>query len=271
MPTLPEGQSLLIRTHFGDAKAWELVAREAQAMHTQAGGIEAQSILTVVDNPEFVDLSVADLVGSIDSPLPDYFFVVDRHACDDAEHPILVVAPKRDPSDAGAPFRVVPRLLATIESNLAVANLSFEELRDDSDSDGVYRGAPSTNVTEREISNETLLDAAYAADDSPTVMQLRVDLSLSSATTVWTALVRDDLVDSYNAIVSQPYRLELIVGYEDALEVLSQGGSGLAIHVPAPRSYWSIFLDPDDLSLRAAMKVFYPQQANPRRRRAANS
>ena len=99
MPTLPEGQSLLIRTYFGDDGAWERVAREAQASHVQDSGYEAQAFLTTVDDPEFADMSVSRIVGLVESPPPDYLFVVDQRACDEPEHPVLVVDTSADPED----------------------------------------------------------------------------------------------------------------------------------------------------------------------------
>lgn len=258
MPTLPEGQSLLIRTYFGNDGAWEQVAREAQASHVQDSGYEAQAFLTTVDDPEFADISVSRIVGLVESPPPDYLFVVDQRACDEPEHPVLVVDTSVDPEDEAATFRVVPSRLAVIENNLSIANLSFDELRSGADQDGVYRGVGAAQVTqERQVRREDLIAAADNADDSPTVQQLREDLRKRSVP-VWPAMVVTDLRDHYDAIAGQTYNSELTVGYGETLEVLARGGSGLGIHFSLVDSYWSIYLESNSLSLLAAMKVIYP-------------
>ncbi|WP_032378717.1 DUF6924 domain-containing protein [Rhodococcoides fascians] len=263
MPQLPEGQSLLIRTYFGDDDAWEHVARETQARHTQDNGVEAQAFLTVVDDREFADMTVSNLVELISPPPPDYLFVVDQKACDEAEHPVLVVDTRADPHEDRTTFRVVPSRLVMIENNLSIANLSFGELRDAADSDGVYREAAPSR--ERQVSHDDLIDAAFDAQVTPVVMQLREDL-LQTSRIERPAIIDPDLASTSAEIAGRPYRLELTMGYEDTLESLGRGGTGLGVHVALLYSYWSVFLDPGDLSLRAAMKVYYPPQATPRPR-----
>lgn len=258
MPTLPEGQSLLIRTYFGDDGAWAQVARDAQASHVQDSGYEAQAFLTTVDDPEFADMSVSRIVGLVESPPPDYLFVVDQRACDEPEHPVLVVDTSADPDDEAATFRVVPSRLAVIENNLSIANLSFDDLRSGADLDGVYRGAGAVQTIEKpQVRSEDLIAAADNADDSPTVQQLREDLRKRSVP-VWPAMVVTDLRDRYDAIAGGTYNSELTIGYDETLQVLARGGSGLGVHFALVDSYWSIYLDSDSLSLLAAMKVIYP-------------
>jgi hypothetical protein len=53
------------------------------------------------------------------------------------EHPILVVDLYGKPQKT---FRVIPARLATVENNLAIANMDFDEFANAVDKDGVFRG-----------------------------------------------------------------------------------------------------------------------------------
>lgn len=261
MPTLPEGQSLLVRTHFAADDVWQQIAADAQASHRQADGTEAQAFLTVVDDSEFSDLTPTDLAELIPSPPPYYVFVVDRQACEQPEHPVLVL----DIAEGVAPasFRVIPSRLAVVENNLSIANLSFDELRSQADPDGVYRGTPAEPLpAERSVNHEDLVGAANRAEETPVVQQLRQDLEANHAPTL-TARLNNDLYDTYTVLAGQTHRPDLKVGRDEMLEVLEHGGRGYGIHLPLIDSYWTIFLDPSSLDLQAAMKVFYPPQPAP--------
>ncbi len=144
---LPEGESLLVRTDYSDDKAW----RETLAAATQpwdfGGDIESYAALTPVDDPAFDGLTLSDLRTLIGSPPPYYIFLADSRAITDPEHPILAVDTGAEESnDAVAAggvyptFRVAPKAMASVENNLSIANMDFEEFAGAIDADGVFRG-----------------------------------------------------------------------------------------------------------------------------------
>jgi hypothetical protein len=55
------------------------------------------------------------------------------------EHPILVVDLFDEP---GRTFRVVPSEMWSVENNLSIANMGFEDFVGAVDRDGVFRGFP---------------------------------------------------------------------------------------------------------------------------------
>jgi hypothetical protein len=68
-----------------------------------------------------------------------FLFVVDRHALEHPDHPILVVDLRAEP---GRTFRVVPSAVWAVENNLSIANLDFADFADAVGPDGVFRGFP---------------------------------------------------------------------------------------------------------------------------------
>nr|WP_232660302.1 hypothetical protein [Pseudonocardia sp. TRM90224] len=74
------------------------------------------------------------------------FFVADTAAMASAEHPLLVPAPSRGPEQVDhnepprAEFRVVVTSLWSVENNLSISNMDWEEFADSVDDDGVFRG-----------------------------------------------------------------------------------------------------------------------------------
>lgn len=143
-PNLPQGQSILVRTDFTDDAAWRALLQDAQAVHTDTAGFDAQAVLTPVDNRDFDGWTVAMLLDlDVDS---GYLFVADARTFADPERPILVLDTDQvEDSDPEEPtsFRVVPEQLASVENNLSIANLGFIDYAESAGADGVFRGLPS--------------------------------------------------------------------------------------------------------------------------------
>jgi hypothetical protein len=83
----------------------------------------------------------------VDESGPSVLFIADSVTFATPEHPILVVD-LRDkylsltefPEIAGrTPFRCIPPALWSVENNLSIANLDWEDFAEDTDDDGVYR------------------------------------------------------------------------------------------------------------------------------------
>lgn len=140
-----------------------------------------------------------------------------------------------------ASFRVIPSRLPVVENNLAIANLSFDELRSAVDSDGVYRGSSPEQAPapERKVRLGELLEAVNRATHSAIARQLREDLKQRVAP-VLTAAINEDLRSTYNDMSGQPYRPELTIGLTEMREFLAKGGRAYGIHLPLLDSYWTI-------------------------------
>lgn len=135
------GISLLIRTDFGDDAAWRRVAAAAMAPGEGEDSAFAAD-LTCIDNAENDGLSIAALLDMIGDEPPYYAFIADATTIADPEHPILAVdtGPEETGHVRGQTVRVLPATMWSIENNLSISNMDFDEFVDGAGSDGIYRG-----------------------------------------------------------------------------------------------------------------------------------
>ena len=135
MPTLPSSKdSLLIRTNFSDAEAWS--AALTVVFTENDDGFRAY--VEIVDdsawnNAEWERLR-AVVLGNAEHA--SVLFIVDGIALG-PDYPVLVV----DLNDLShQPFRCIARRLWSVDNNLNIANMDWEEFADDTGADGVFRG-----------------------------------------------------------------------------------------------------------------------------------
>jgi uncharacterized protein DUF6924 len=133
---LPDSaNAIVVRTDFSDAEAWDTVCAE---IRKPSGDFRAY--VDFVSDPEFEGVEVERLPSLI---APDkyrsFIFLVDRMTLSDPEHPVLVVDLLEEP---GRTFRVIPHEMWSVENNLSLANLDFQDFYDSVDSDGIFRGFP---------------------------------------------------------------------------------------------------------------------------------
>jgi hypothetical protein len=142
MPTLPEWGPLLVRTDFSDHDAWQAVRDEAVGESDEgfSAGVEPVSDPDW-DGAGWEAVKAAAPVGDYG---PNVLFIADAITCASPEHPILVVdllSPEEYPEAAGrTPFRCIASRLWSVENNLSLANMDWEEFADAVDADGVFRG-----------------------------------------------------------------------------------------------------------------------------------
>ena len=136
MLNLPETEnSLVLRTDYSDDAAWE---RVREAISAPVGDFRAY--VTFVSDPGLRDLTPAEILGRLPRDFQHSFiFVVDDTTLRHAEHPLLVV----DLFDErGRTFRVIPTEAWSVENNLSIANMGFDDFAESVDPDGVFRGFP---------------------------------------------------------------------------------------------------------------------------------
>lgn len=133
--------SLLIRTDFSDDATWRRVVTAATAPG-EGENSEFAAFLTCVDNAENDGLSIATLLEKIGDHPPYYVFLADSITLADPEHPILAVdtGPEETGHQRGQTVRVVPSWMWSIENNLSLCNMDFEDFVDSADPDGIFRG-----------------------------------------------------------------------------------------------------------------------------------
>ncbi|WP_280493458.1 DUF6924 domain-containing protein [Nocardia asiatica] len=134
--TLPEGESLLVRTDFTDDAAWAQTLAAVMASYDE----DAMSELTPVDDVTFDGLTPADLGDLVDGRT--CVFLADAATMTDPEHPLLAVDTSDEDArgDGDAVFRIAPIAVAEVEVNFLLANMDLEDYAGSVDDDGVFRG-----------------------------------------------------------------------------------------------------------------------------------
>ncbi|WP_051777813.1 DUF6924 domain-containing protein [Streptomyces violaceorubidus] len=144
MTKLPKSEdTLLIRTDFSDEAAWQDL-RVAVTTPTDDDA-DFLAVLHIVDDRAYEGLTTREIVAL--APEEDELLIVaDRRARGEPEMPLLAVhVSAQDAGDRDAPFggtdelRVVARELWSVENNIAMANMDWEEFVEAADDD-VFRG-----------------------------------------------------------------------------------------------------------------------------------
>ncbi|HWO63813.1 MAG TPA: hypothetical protein VNO31_27640 [Umezawaea sp.] len=132
MTSLPQSDDTpFVRTHFSDEEAW-------QALSTAVGTPNEDDFLAyvhVVDDPAFRDLSPEEVAARADGHR--LIIVADETAMTSPEMPLLVLHLDDDGWDE---VRVIAEELWSIENNISIANMDWEEFTGAVDHDGVFRG-----------------------------------------------------------------------------------------------------------------------------------
>ncbi|MFH8625928.1 DUF6924 domain-containing protein [Streptomyces vietnamensis] len=147
MKRLPQSDNtLLIRTDFSDEAAWQ--ALRASVTTPAEGEDPYMACLHIVDDPSYSGLTTEQLVALAPDE-DDLLIVADGVAMAEAGMPLLAVHVRgedeedeedRDARSEVEELRVVAEVLWSIENNISVANMDWEEFVDAADEDGVFRG-----------------------------------------------------------------------------------------------------------------------------------
>ena len=125
----------MIRTDFSDPPAWEAIVAAAQSAEDPF-----MFNMQVVDDCDYDGASVQALMAALPKDYPHNFLVIaDKRAVTDPDHPLLVVGLL---GERGREFRTVPSQIASIDNNLSIANMGFEDFVGMVDEAGVFRGIP---------------------------------------------------------------------------------------------------------------------------------
>ena len=136
MKKIPITESaLIIRTDFSKEAAWESIATAIQ--NPPDPFVFNMEFLT---DREYDGATVEQLMKALPEDYPHSFMViVDKVATSQPDHPLLVIDLLEQP---GREFRALPSQVASIENNLSIANMGFEEFADSVDESGIFSGFP---------------------------------------------------------------------------------------------------------------------------------
>ena len=127
----------MIRTDFSDDTTWEEICdeiREPQE-HFSAN-------LEFVNDAQYKNATRKQLLDLVpDDYAHSFLIVADRGSMTQPEHALVVIDLF---GERGREFRAVPSQIQSIENNLSIANMGFEDFADAVDDDGIFRGFPET-------------------------------------------------------------------------------------------------------------------------------
>jgi hypothetical protein len=141
--------SLVIRTDFGHEREWARIRAAIVEPQTRDG---FTALVQFVDDRAYEGIGVERLLEIVpDDARHSFVFLVDTVALTSPDLPILVVKVYDFAEDLaqegrgplyGDTFRVVPSEMWSVQNNLSLANMDWEEFAAEVDSDGVFRGFP---------------------------------------------------------------------------------------------------------------------------------
>jgi len=122
----------LVRTDFSSPSAWREVV---DAVHRDwEDGFRAR--VSIIDDPAYAGWTAERLAALPRVTCPPILLVADSTTMTHPERLVLCL----DLSQAQKTFRVILPQLWSVENNLSLANLDFEDFADSVDGEGVYRG-----------------------------------------------------------------------------------------------------------------------------------
>ena len=125
----------MIRTDFADQSAW----KKLKAAVSEPGDPFIFN-MEIVDDRANSGATVEQMMAALPEDYPHSFIVVaEGTAISQPDYPLLVVDLAEE---RGRQFRAVAAQIASIDNNLSIANMGFEEFAGLVDESGVFRGIP---------------------------------------------------------------------------------------------------------------------------------
>lgn len=140
MKQIPQTENpLVLRTDFANPAAWE---RICAIIRKPVGIFRFRANVDFIDDIEYADITKGQLLGILPKNYSHTFIVVvDQTAISLPDHPLLIIDLYEG---SGREFRAIPSQVQSIENNLSIANMDFEEFAESIDRDGVFRGFPKS-------------------------------------------------------------------------------------------------------------------------------
>lgn len=136
MKQIPRTENaLVLRTDFSNDLIWKAICEEIQR---PVGIFHFRANVEFLDDAQYASITKEQLLELIPSNYDHSFIVIaDQTAISHPDRPLLVVDLYEG---SGNEFRAIPPQMQSIENNLSIANMDFEEFAEAVDADGIFRG-----------------------------------------------------------------------------------------------------------------------------------
>ena len=138
MKPIPNTENpLILRTDFSNQGAWEEICK---TILEPVGPFRFRANVQFIDEIEYSGLTKDQVMGLIPKNYNHTFIIMaDQTATSSPDHTLLVIDLFEN---SGRVFRTLPSLVQSIENNLSIANMDFEEFAEAVDEAGIFRGFP---------------------------------------------------------------------------------------------------------------------------------
>ena len=136
MNQLPQTENpLVLRTDFSNQATWEAIH---VAIQKPVGLFRFHANVEFLDEIEYANITKEQLIGLLPANYNHTFIILaDQTAMSQLDHPLLIVDLFEG---SGNEFRAIPSQIQSIENNLSIANMDFEDFAEAVDENGVFRG-----------------------------------------------------------------------------------------------------------------------------------
>ena len=126
--------ALVVRTDFTDQSAWDAIRA---GIVKPVGPFGFRASVEFVDDRESDGATAEQLVALFSPAARSFVIIADSLAMTHPERLLLVLDLMAVP---GRTFRAPPSQIQSIENNLSLANMDFEDFAGSTDAEGVFRG-----------------------------------------------------------------------------------------------------------------------------------
>ena len=128
------GPTILLRTDFTNEAAWSVIYEEVTTP-SEDGFLP---YLHIIDDLQYEDATPEDIIAlSPEAPETVLILVADEIAMTPPDHALLAIDLLEEP---GRTLRLLPSVAWSLENNLTLANMGWEEFAEALDENGVFRG-----------------------------------------------------------------------------------------------------------------------------------
>lgn len=125
----------VLRTNFSNNIIWETICERISLPESENGFI---ANVIFINNLEYERIDQKNIASILPPGYEhDIIFLVDKETVNDNEYPVLCVGLEEN---LGESFRVIPSHIWSVENNLSLVNMEFNEFLESVDHNGVFRG-----------------------------------------------------------------------------------------------------------------------------------
>jgi len=140
MKKLPRTKNVIVlRTDYSNEEVWRSICSSIGKVEIISG-----SHVDYIEDVAYDNLSKEQILSCLDAYDQPCIILVDKVAMTQSDHPVLVVDLFHE---LGRDFRAIPSEVCSIENNLSLANMDFDEFAESAmEQGGVFKGFASTGA-----------------------------------------------------------------------------------------------------------------------------